>query len=295
MDDQGKGQREGCLFLVGTPIGNLEDITLRALRILQEVDFIAAEDTRTTRKLLAHYHIHTPLLSYQGYNEKDKSLHIVNMIKGGKRVALVSEAGMPALSDPGHLAVKACLEEGLPVTVIPGPSSLTAAISLSGLPMKNFFFAGFLPSKKAERFKLLKKLREMNEAQVFFESPHRLRRSLEDICELYGDRELVLVKELTKWYEEVRRGNARKILADLSGEKLRGEYVLIIAPAGESRPQENEARMMPLIEEVEEMVRNGWSPSEACRAVAKREGISRRELYNLYLKKGKAENPLKEV
>ncbi len=288
MDSKGKETRKGGLFLVGTPIGNLEDITLRALRTLREVDYIAAEDTRTTRKLLSHYNIHTPVLSYQGYNEKDKSLQIVNIIKQGKKVALVSEAGMPGLSDPGHLAVKACLEEGLSVTVIPGPSSLTAAISLSGMPMRNFFFAGFIPSKKAERRRLLERLREMKEAQVVFESPHRLRRTLEDISELYGEREMVLVKELTKWYEEVQRGSAREVLEGLSGEKLRGEYVLIIGPAEKSKPEEEQASLRPLLDAVEEKVQEGLTLSEACRKVAEREGISRHRLYNLYLKRHKA-------
>jgi 16S rRNA (cytidine1402-2'-O)-methyltransferase len=208
----------------------------------------------------------------------------VDLVVEGKRVALVSEAGMPTLSDPGFLAVRACVEAGYPAEVIPGPSALTAALSLSGYPLQRFYFAGFLPSKKGERRKLLEKLSSLEEVQVFFESPHRVRKTLEDFSSNFGERPIVLAREITKQHEEVLRGSARELLRKVEESSARGEYILILGPAVKPDKREDHALLEPLLREVEKLVQEGVSSSEACREVARREGVSRRELYNAYIK-----------
>ncbi len=272
----------GTLVLVGTPIGNLEDITLRALRELREADVIAAEDTRTTRKLLARYDIHVPLVSYCGERERERSRHIVEMLREGKRVALVSESGMPGVSDPGWMAVRACRDAGLRVEAVPGPSALTTAISLAGLPPGGVYFAGFLPARPAARRKLLEELSRRDEAQVFYEAPHRVRAALEDLAALYGGRGVTLVRELTKLHEEVRSGTASELLEGMGEERLRGEMVLVVEAAAADGGG-GEPDWETLVGLVAEEVALGSPTGEACRAVATLRGVSRRELYNRYL------------
>lgn len=270
-------------MLVGTPIGNLEDITLRALRELREADIIAAEDTRTTRKLLSRYDIHVPLTSYCGERERERSQHIVDLLREGKRVALVSESGMPGVSDPGWMAVRACREAGFQVEVVPGPSALTAALALAGLPPGGFYFGGFLPARSAPRRKLLEELSRRGEAQVFYEAPHRVRAALEDLAEFFGERKMVMARELTKLHEEVRSGTASTLLEEMGEERPRGEYVLVVEAFEAGEGQEEEPDWERLIGLVGEEKAMGSSTGEACRTVATLRGVSRRELYNRYL------------
>ncbi len=276
----------GRLYVVGTPIGNLEDITLRALRVLREADLIAAEDTRTTRKLLSRYDIHVPLTSYCGEREKDKSQHIVNKVEEGQTVALVSESGMPGVSDPGWMAVRACREAGLTVEVVPGPSALTSAVALAGLPPGGFYFGGFLPSKPAHRRKLLAALAERKEAMVFYESPHRMASTLADLAEFCGERNVILARELTKLHEEVLTGTAAELLERFGDGKPRGEFVIVVEAPAEGE-EEEETDWDWLLGLVAAETALGSSPSEACRTVAALRGVSRRVLYNRYLAGGR--------
>jgi 16S rRNA (cytidine1402-2'-O)-methyltransferase len=218
----------GTLYIVSTPIGNLEDITLRALRILKEVDLIAAEDTRHTGHLLKHYDIHTPLTSYFEGNELKKKEFILSKLKHGDRIALVSDAGTPGISDPGFRLIQLAIENQIPVVPIPGPSALISALSIAGLPTDAFLFKGFLPHKSKKRQDLLKQLKEGRETLIFYESPHRLAETLKDILETLGDREMVLTRELTKVYEEVLRGRVSQIRSQIGERKLKGEITLVI-------------------------------------------------------------------
>jgi 16S rRNA (cytidine1402-2'-O)-methyltransferase len=220
---------QGTLYIVSTPIGNMEDITLRALRILKEVDLIAAEDTRRTGLLLRHFEIQTPLTSYFEGNELKKREFILAKLKEGKNVALVSDAGTPGISDPGFRLIQLAIENQLPIVPIPGPSAALTALSVSGLPTDAFFFKGFLPHKSKKRRDLLKQLEEVKETLVFYESPHRISETLQDILEILGDREIVLTRELTKVYEEIIRGKASEILNQIGDRTLKGEITLVIS------------------------------------------------------------------
>jgi 16S rRNA (cytidine1402-2'-O)-methyltransferase len=220
---------QGTLYIVSTPIGNMEDITLRALRILKEVDLIAAEDTRRTGLLLRHFEIQTSLTSYFEGNELKKREFILAKLKEGKNVALVSDAGTPGISDPGFRLIQWAIENQLPIVPIPGPSAALTALSVSGLPTDAFFFKGFLPHKSKKRRDLLKQLEEVKETLVFYESPHRISETLQDILEILGDREIVLTRELTKVYEEIIRGKASEILNQIGDRTLKGEITLVIS------------------------------------------------------------------
>jgi 16S rRNA (cytidine1402-2'-O)-methyltransferase len=220
---------KGTLYIVSTPIGNLEDITLRALRILREVDWIAAEDTRHTGLLLKHFDIQKPLTSYFEGNEMKKREFILSKLKQGNRIALVSDAGTPGISDPGFRLIQLVIENEIPVVPIPGPSAVITALSISGLPTDAFLFKGFLPHKSKKRRDLLKQLEEIKETLIFYESPHRLSETLRDILDLFGDREMVLTRELTKMYEEVLRGKVSEIQTQIGERKLKGEMTLIIS------------------------------------------------------------------
>ena len=220
---------KGTLYIVSTPIGNLEDITLRALRILKEVDLIAAEDTRHTGLLLKHFGIQKPLTSYFEGNELKKKEFIVSRLKQGDRIALVSDAGTPGISDPGFRLIQMAIENQIPIVPIPGPSAVITALSVSGLPTDAFLFKGFLPHKSKKRRDLLKQLEETKETLIFYESPHRLNETLKDILETLGDREMVLARELTKIYEEVLRGKVSEIKNQIGERKLKGEITLVIS------------------------------------------------------------------
>jgi 16S rRNA (cytidine1402-2'-O)-methyltransferase len=228
---------QGTLYVVSTPLGNLEDITLRALRILKEVDFIAAEDTRHTGLLLKHFGIHKPLTSYFEGNELRKREWILCRLKQGEQAALVSDAGTPGISDPGFRLIQRAIENQIPIVPIPGPSAVIAALSISGLPTDAFLFKGFLPHKSKRRRDLLKPLEETRETIIFYESPHRLKETLGDILEILGDREMVLTRELTKVYEEVIRGRVSIIQSQVGERKLKGEITLVIS--GKTRKEKN--------------------------------------------------------
>lgn len=218
----------GKLFLVATPIGNLEDITLRALRVLREADLIAAEDTRRTATLLSRFEIRKPLLSCHEFNEAQRSAELLARLRDGQRIALVSDAGMPTISDPGLRLVRAALGDGIPVEVIPGPSALTAALAASGLSSERFFFHGFLPHKSAQRRRILAELAPLPCTLAFFESPHRIHKTLADIEELLGDRRIVLARELTKKFEQIFRDRVSILRKSLENRAVKGEITLLI-------------------------------------------------------------------
>lgn len=218
----------GTLYLVSTPIGNLEDITLRALRILNEVDLIAAEDTRKTRRLLTHYEIKTPLTSYFEGNQQKKTETLISRLKSGESIALVSDAGTPTISDPGYPLLQACIAENVPIVPIPGASAILAAATVSGLPLHNFAFEGFLSPKSGKRKRQLAQLANEERTLIFFESPHRLCRFLEDALEVMGDREVVITRELTKRFEEIFRGNISQALEEFRSTEPRGEFTIVI-------------------------------------------------------------------
>jgi 16S rRNA (cytidine1402-2'-O)-methyltransferase len=270
---------EGRLFLVGTPIGNLEDITLRALRVLREADLIAAEDTRQTRKLLSRYDIHTPLTSYHGHNEKGKADAIAAEVAAGKKVALVSDAGMPGVSDPGFRLVEECAGRGLAMEVIPGPSSLTGSLALSGLPLDRFRYEGFLPSRRGARRTRLAYLLKERETLVFYEAPHRLLETLGDLAELAPERRIIVAREMTKVHEEVLRGSAEEVLESFGDKKPKGELVVIVAPGGE----EEAPPLSTLAGEVAILREEGLTTRDAVKAVAYKHGVSQRTVYQSWL------------
>lgn len=216
------------LYIVSTPIGNLKDITLRAIETLKSVDLIAAEDTRHTRLLTQHYQIGTPLTSYFEHNKIAKGEYLLRLLKEGKNIALVSDAGTPGISDPGYQLIKTAQDNGIPMTIIPGPTALISALSLSGLPCDRFIFEGFLPVKSVARRKKLTQFHGEERTIIFYESPHRLVRALEDIREVLGDPCVVCLRELTKKFEEMRRGPASELVQHFTHTKPRGEFVLLL-------------------------------------------------------------------
>ncbi|MCJ7507356.1 MAG: 16S rRNA (cytidine(1402)-2'-O)-methyltransferase [candidate division Zixibacteria bacterium] len=218
----------GKLYLVSTPIGNLEDITLRALRILKEVDLIAAEDTRHTPNLLRHYQIKNKLTSYHDFNEEKTTKELINLLKQGKSVALVSDAGTPGISDPAYLLVKSAIQENIEIIPIPGPTALISALVVSGLPTDRFVFEGFLPSKEGKRKRRLGELTDEKRTIILYESPHRLLKSLHRLKESLGDRNVVLARELTKKFEEIKRGKISQLIDYFTQKKIKGEIVILV-------------------------------------------------------------------
>lgn len=232
LTDSRKSQPgSGVLYVVATPIGNLEDITMRALRILADVSLIACEDTRHTRKLLTHFGINTPQTSYYREKEAEKTKKIIEILLAGNDIALVSDAGVPCISDPGFILVNEARKKGIVVTPIPGPSAVTTAISMAGVKADHFLFCGFLPAKKAERKKALQALVTQSALLVFYESPHRMQQCLDDCLAVLGDRLIVVCKELTKVYERCMRGTISEVLNALAGEEIRGEFVVLVQGA----------------------------------------------------------------
>jgi 16S rRNA (cytidine1402-2'-O)-methyltransferase len=269
----------GRLYLVATPIGNLEDITQRALRILREVLLIAAEDTRHTRKLLDHYQISTPVISYHEHNKLVRKDRLLATLEEGD-IALVSDAGTPGLSDPGYRLVRAVLEAGHLISPIPGPSAAIAALVVSGLPTDSFTFLGYLPRQAVERRRILEELIGERRTLLAFEAPHRLRETLEDLEAIFGpDRPIAVCRELTKVYEEIMRGSIREVCEHFMAFKPRGEFTLVIGGAtAEIRWGERRVRSA-----IRERVGQGLSPSEVARTVAAESGWSRREVYRLVM------------
>jgi 16S rRNA (cytidine1402-2'-O)-methyltransferase len=279
----GRGSSEpgSVLYLVATPIGNLEDITLRALRVLKEVDLIACEDTRQTLKLLSHYGIHTRTVSYHEHNEITKAAELVVDLEGGAKIALVTDAGMPGISDPGFRLIALAIRHHVPVVPIPGASAFLAALVASGLPTDSFRFSGFLPAKSGQRRKLLESVKDSPRTQVFYEAPHRLLETLADVVEVLGnDRHVVVAREVTKLHEEFLRGRAGEILEQLKARgDVKGEITLLIAKAEEgAAPSPSET--VTLAQRVREIMAEEKSDEKtALKKVAKERGIGKSEAY----------------
>jgi 16S rRNA (cytidine1402-2'-O)-methyltransferase len=269
------------LYLVATPIGNLEDITLRALRVLKEVDLIACEDTRQTLKLLSHYGIHTRTVSYHEHNEMTKAAELVVDLEGGAKIALVTDAGMPGISDPGFRLIALAIRHHVPVVPIPGASAFLAALVASGLPTDSFRFSGFLPAKSGQRRKLLESVKDSPRTQVFYEAPYRLLETLSDVSEILGDaRHVVVAREVTKIHEEFLRGRAREILQQLKARgDVKGEITLLIAKAEEgTAPSATES--VSVAQRVREiMAKEKADEKAALKQVAKERGIGKSEAY----------------
>jgi 16S rRNA (cytidine1402-2'-O)-methyltransferase len=269
------------LYLVATPIGNLEDITLRALRVLKEVDLIACEDTRQTLKLLSHYGIQTRLVSYHEHNEMTKASELVVDLEGGAKIALVTDAGMPGISDPGFRLIALAIRHHVPVIPIPGASAFLAALVASGLPTDSFRFSGFLPAKSGQRRKLLESIKDSPRTQVFYEAPHRLLETLADVVEVLGsERHVVVAREVTKIHEEFLRGRAKEILEQLKARgDVKGEITLLIAKP-ETQDQKPETSTVSLAQRVREIMASEKADQKtALKKIAKERGIGKSEAY----------------
>ncbi len=267
--------KTGTLYIVATPIGNLEDITLRATRILKEADYIAAEDTRHTKKLLNHFGIDTNLISYYREQEQQRAEQIVRFLEEGQDVAIVTDAGTPAISDPGTVVVRKARDRGLQIVPIPGPSALTAALSCAGIEEKAIMFHGFAPAKKTQRRKLLQTLIHADYFAVFYESPHRIEGFLQDAITTLGDRQIFMARELTKNFEELQQTSLSELIEITSSRKSRGEHVLILAPADAVPSQEMD---------IDELIlwyrdHSSLSLKDSCKTLAADLGVSRSKLY----------------
>jgi 16S rRNA (cytidine1402-2'-O)-methyltransferase len=269
----------GVLYVVATPIGNLEDITQRALRVLKEVDLIAAEDTRHTRHLLDHYGIKTALTSYHEHNERAKAQNLVERLQLDENIALVCDAGTPAISDPGYRLVYAALAAGIQVTPIPGPAALAAAISASGLPSDRFVFEGFLPAKPRERKSRLQELRDEGRTLVFYEAPHRLKQTLDDLEQILGEREIVVARELTKLHEEFLRGKIGSVREQLAERDIKGEIVLLVQGA----PATAAASEKEIKEEIRRLAAQGMGVKAISDLLGANYRVSKRQVYRLAL------------
>jgi len=273
----------GTLFIVATPIGNLEDITHRALRVLAEVDLIACEDTRHTRKLLNHFGIATATISYHEHNEPERAGELCEALESGQNIALVSDAGTPLISDPGFRVVNAAAERGISIVPIPGAAAFITALSASGLATDQFLFAGFLPSRAGARRAKLSELTSISSTLVFYEAPHRIKATLKDAREVFGDREAVIARELTKLHEEFARGSLSELVERFSKVEARGELVLMISgqtaeAAGSSRTTSSEDQLR---ERMDELVREGVDQKTALKKAAKELGLKRDDAYRM--------------
>ena len=278
-----KGQSSyGTLYLVPTPIGNLQDMTFRSVQILKEVDLICAEDTRNTGLLLKHFEIETKQYSFHEHNAYEKIPDLLERLKSGLSLAQVSDAGMPSISDPGHDLVKAAIAEDIPVVALPGASAGITALIASGLAPQPHIFYGFLPRKKGQQIDFFKEKVSYPETQIFYESPYRVADTLENMYEVYGNRQVTLVRELTKLYEEYQRGSISEILDYIDSNPLKGECLLIVAGASENDREENLTSDVTPVEAVEALIASGMKPNQAIKTVAKERKINRQELYNLF-------------
>lgn len=275
----GTHDRKGILYVIATPIGNLEDITLRALRVLGEVDLIAAEDTRQTRKLLTRYDIRTPMTSYHGHNERTKAGRLLQSLRSGAKIGLVSDAGTPTLSDPGAQLVRLCVQEGVSVVPVPGPSAFTAALSASGFPADRFVFRGFPPVKRSQRLLFLEGLRAETETLVFYEAPHRIQFLLADCLEVLGNRDVVLARELTKLHEEFMRGSITELIDRTRETEPRGELVLLVHGATEESTPSTEE----LFVYIRRLGTEGLRVNEIAKLVSETFSVPKREAYALVL------------
>mgnify|MGYP004549148061 FL=1 len=271
----------GKLYLVATPIGNLEDITLRALRIIKEVDFIAAEDTRNTLKLLNHFEIKKPLISNHRHNEEDRENSLIEKLKDGKNIAVVSDAGTPGISDPGEVIAKRAIEENIEVIPIPGACAAINALIASGLNTKEFVFFGFLPLNKKLRKEKLEEIKNENKTIIIYEAPHKIKDSLNDLKNVVGDRKIVLARELTKIHEEFIRGNIDEIIE--KSENLKGEMILLIEGNNEVN-NENILNNLSLEEHYNVYEKQGLDKKEIIKKIAKDRGVNKNEIYQYFLK-----------
>lgn len=276
----------GMLYICATPIGNLEDITLRTLRVLKEVDLIAAEDTRNSIKLFNHFEIKTPMTSYHEFNKYDKAAQLVEKMLNGTNIALITDAGTPAISDPGEELVRQCLDAGVEVTSLPGPSAMVTALTISGQKTRRFCFEAFLPYDKKERAAVLEELRRETRTIIIYEAPHKLKKTLKDLYEALGDRSISLCRELTKKHEENYRTTLAGAIAFYEEAEPRGEYVLVIEGADreELRAEKmQDVLAMSISEHVEMYMNQGMDKKEAMKAVAKDRGVGKRDIYQALL------------
>lgn len=272
----------GKLFVVGTPIGNLGDMTYRAVETLENVDFICAEDTRVTAKLLNYFEIKKPLVSYHEHNAKQTGEQILNRILAGENAAIVTDAGMPCISDPGELLVRLCAENNVRVEVVPGPSAVVSALAISALPTSRFQFEGFLSVTKKQRFEHLAAVKDCTNTLIFYEAPHKLLNTLEDMLEYFGDRKISLCRELTKIHEEVRRTTLSQAVEFYTENKPKGEFVLVIEGADEQSLAPAET-LEQALEQVRALVEKGMRGADACKQIAKATGFSKGDLYGKLL------------
>lgn len=271
---------KGTLYVCATPIGNLADITLRVLATLREADLIAAEDTRHSRKLLDHYDLHTPMVSYHEHNEKGRAQELLKKLQNGAAVALISDAGMPGISDPGYDIIKLCREYGVPVDVLPGPNAAVTALVLSGMLTESFAFLGFCTGSASERKRKLAEYAQLTMTQIYYEAPHKLVSTLKEMAEFYGERPAAVIREISKIHQQVHRGTLPELIKAFEAVRPRGECCLVIAPF---IPQPLVGGPEEWRQAVEEVVRNGLLPQPAMKEIAKKFGVSKREVYQAVL------------
>ena len=279
----------GTLYLCATPIGNLGDMTPRVVETLKEADVIAAEDTRNSIKLLNHFDIHTPMTSYHEYNKFEKARSLIAQLQQGKNIALITDAGTPAISDPGEILVKMCHDEGIPVTSLPGPAACITALTLSGMSTRRFCFEGFLPSEKKERAEILEELSGESRTVILYEAPHHLLKTLKDLEEALGDREIALCRELTKKHETIERTTIHKAIEKYENEDPRGEFVIVAE--GKSREEKRDEvikqwEKMTIPEHVEHYEKQGIDHKEAMKLAARDRGVGKREIYAALIESG---------
>ena len=273
----------GKLYLCATPIGNLEDITYRVVRTLNEVDLIGAEDTRNSIKLLNHFDIKTPMTSYHEFNKYDKAKQLVEMMKEGKNIAIITDAGTPGISDPGEEVVRQCFEAGIQVTSLPGPAACITALTMSGQKTRRFCFEAFLPKDKKEKVAVLEELKNETRTIIIYEAPHRLARTLKELRETLGNRQLTLCRELTKKYEEADKTTIDQAIEKYNEKEPRGEYVLVIEGKSQEEIQEENKQKwesMTIEEHMEYYISQGNDKKSAMKLVAKDRGVSKRDIYN---------------
>ena len=278
----------GKLYLCATPIGNLEDITFRVLRILNEVDLIGAEDTRHSIKLLNHFEIKTPMTSYHEYNKVDKAKYLVQEMLNGKNIALITDAGTPGISDPGEELVRQCIEAGIEVSSVPGPAACITALTMSGQATRRFAFEAFLPAEKKERALVLEELKEETRTMIIYEAPHHLLKTLKELYEVLGDRSITLCKELTKLHEKAWKTTISELIAEYEQTEPKGEHVLVIA--GKTFKEKKDASIQSFLEisieeHMEMYLSKGMDKKEAMKAVAKDRGVSKRDIYDALIEK----------
>ena len=277
----------GKLYLCATPIGNLEDITYRFVRSFNEVDLIGAEDTRNIIKLLNHFDIKTPMTSYHEFNKYDKAKQLVEMMKEGKNIAIITDAGTPGISDPGEEVVRQCFEAGIQVTSLPGPAACITALTMSGQKTRRFCFEAFLPKDKKEKVAVLEELKNETRTIIIYEAPHRLARTLKELRETLGNRQLTLCRELTKKYEEADKTTIDRAIEKYNGKEPRGEYVLVIEGKSQEEIQEENKQKwesMTIEEHMEYYISQGNDKKSAMKLVAKDRGVSKRDIYNQLIK-----------